>query len=363
LGSKKKILILGDVNSTHLKKWINALTNEYQLGVFSFNYIDQPSRKSLLDLKVQLFCKEETKSSSKLTYFFQFTRLKNAVKLFNPDIIHAHYASSYGFFGALLKKNNFIVSAWGSDVFEFPKKSFLHKKIIQFVFKKATVLMSTSNIMAQEMKLYTNKNVVITPFGVPTDIFVPKSVLRNDKFIVGTVKSLEHVYGIDLLIHSFKEFNEIYPNSECYIYGRGSLESDYMSLVESLNLSSVVKFKGFIPNDIVPDVLNTLDVFCALSRSESFGVAVLEASSCCVPVIVNDVGGLKEVAVDNQTGFVVDAFDSEQVVQKMIFLAKNRKYCIELGNNGREFVLNNFSWSASVHIMKSEYEKINSLNN
>jgi len=358
LNRKKKLLILGDVKSSHLKKWIEALSVDYELGVFSFNSIDQIYKKDLKDLNIQHYCREKKGKSNKLSYFFQFFRLTSTVKNFKPDIIHAHYASSYGFFGALVKKDNFIVSAWGSDIFEFPKKSFLHKIILKFVMRKASLLMSTSNIMAEEMKLYTDKKVAITPFGISTDLFQPTSRQKNNKFIVGTVKSLEHIYGIDILIKSFKKFNEIYPNSECHIYGKGSRESEYIELVKTLDLSRVVKLKGFVQNEKVPDVLNTFNVFCAFSRAESFGVAVLEASSCAIPVVVNDVGGLKEVAINNHTGYILDANDSHEIAQKFLFLANNNEECIKLGNNGRKWVLEKYDWTKSVQIMKSEYEKL-----
>jgi len=362
LEEKPKILLLGDINSSHLKKWIHALALDYRLGVFSFNSINESSKSELNDLNVSLYCNTNKTKLSKLSYFLQFSKLKTAVKEFQPDIIHAHYATSYGFFGARLKNNNFIVSAWGSDIFEFPKKSFLHRAFIKYVLSKASLLMSTSRVMAREMDLYTNKKIVITPFGISTDLFKPVVRPETDCFVIGTVKGLEDVYGIDLLISAFKLFHDKYPNSECHIYGKGSQKLKYVELVDSLELDSVIKFKGYVKNDIVPKALNSFDVFCALSRAESFGVAVLEASSCSIPVVVNDISGLKEVVLNGETGFTVNAYKPDQVAEKLFYLANNKDKCSQMGRKGREWVINNYRWTDSVKIMKAQYEKILSEN-
>ena len=352
-------MLLGDVNSTHLKKWIQALAVDFHLALFSFNGPEEPAQLELAALDVTLYCPKNYAKTKKISYFLHYTRLKSAIESFKPDITHAHYASSYGFFGALLRKQPFVVSVWGSDVFEFPRKSYFHKQLLQFVFRRATHLMSTSNIMALEMKKYTNKEISITPFGVCASTFTPKDRHHDgEKFIVGTVKSLEYVYGIDTLIRAFKAFHAQYPNSACHIYGRGSKETEYIHLIQSLGLTDTVFLKGYIPNDVVPSVLSTFDAFCALSRSESFGVAVLEASSCAIPVIVNNIGGLTEVVDANQTGFIVNAKNEDEIVEKLLFLANESEKAKRMGLNGRSWVLAHFSWEKSVAIMRKHYETV-----
>ncbi len=363
LSTKNTLLLLGDVNSSHLKKWVQALAVDFQVAVFSFNGPDEATLEDLRAVGVVWYCPEQNVKTNKFSYFLHFSRLRSAVQSFQPDIIHAHYASSYGFFGALLKKRPFIVSAWGSDVFEFPRKSFLHKHLLQFVFRRSTLLLSTSKIMAKEMNKYTNQKIEITPFGVCTARFKPEDVhpIQN-KFIVGTVKSLEHVYGIDTLIHAFKDFHTQYPNSECHIYGRGSKAVEYLKLIESLGLSEFVFLKGYISNEMVPAALSTFDVFCALSRSESFGVAVLEASSCAVPVVASNIDGLQEVVDADKTGFLVNAMNQHEIVEKLMLLAKHTDQAKEMGAFGRAWVQAHFSWNKSVSIMKTHYDSILKIN-
>lgn len=355
--SKKRLFLLGDISSVHLKKWILELCGNFDLAVFSFNpLIDRDFLNECSKNKVELFT-PGTKKNSKLSYFLRLSALKKAYRSFQPDIVHAHYATSYGFFGAQLKAENYIVSVWGSDVFDFPRKSSMHKALIKYVFRKAKTILSTSNVMAEEIQLYTKKTVHVTPFGIDVDKFSPKDKI-NSTFIVGTVKSLEKVYGIDYLLEAFSIFHKNFPNSECHIYGKGSLLEELESLAQELDIAKSVKFKGYVNHDSVPEVLSDFDVFCALSREESFGVAVLEASSCGIPVIVNNIGGLKEVVKDGVTGYILDATDNSQVADKMLFLANSKEERQNLGEKGREFVKTNYSWTKSAQIMNEIYKNI-----
>ena len=69
---------------------------------------------------------------NKLFYFKFVKLLKTAIKKFTPDVLHAHYATSYGLIGALSGFHPFVISAWGTDVMRFPQKNFINKFILQY---------------------------------------------------------------------------------------------------------------------------------------------------------------------------------------------------------------------------------------
>ena len=355
---KKKVLILADINSIHTQKWVKSLMCDFDIFLCSIDPI-QNRTTMIEDLlsKVQFYSSEKRLSNTSnkllfLKFYLQLIRIKTA---FKPNIIHSHYATSYGLLGRLLFFKRFYISVWGSDIFEFPLKSTLHKIIIKFILKGASKLFSTSSIMASEIKKYTNQDVAVIPFGIDTKKFKPFSIERQKtSFTIGTIKSLEELYGIDRLIEVFEHVFQQIPDATCVIYGSGSKEKDLKQLIKNKKLDNHIFLKGKVANDKVPEILSSFDLFCAFSRSESFGVAVIEASSCSVPVLTSNVGGLPEVVKEGETGYLFD-YDPIDISKKIVSLYNNPSLRNELGVNGRKFVLENYDWQKSVDMMKQYY--------
>jgi glycosyltransferase involved in cell wall biosynthesis len=298
----------------------------------------------------------------KLNYFLNLYKIKRVVQRFCPDILHAHYVSSYGLMGSFLNYHPFIISVWGSDIFDFPKKSFLHKYFVKRTLRKADFVLSTSNVMALETGKYTDKEIFVTPFGVDCDKFKLKNELKlKDKIIIGTVKALEPKYGIEYLIRAFKILSLNHPEMhlELHIAGKGSLEDRLKKLSKELAIEDKVKFLGFIDHGKIPDVLNTFSVYVAVSieESESFGVAVVEAEASGVPVVVSNIGGLPEVVKDGETGFMVPPKEPKATAEAIERILLDEKFRQKLSINARKFVLEKYDWEENFKVITEIYKK------
>lgn len=362
-----RILILADINSAHTQKWAIALANrQLQVAVFS---ISEPLVDWFTEHNVTLFQsipiaknKIQPNSFSKIRYVKLLPTLKIAIKKFNPQIIHAYYATSYGLLAALSGFHPFIISAWGSDVMDFPNKSFLHKTLLKYNFKKTDLVLATSNAIIDAIKKVSNVKTKKIAFGINLDVFKElkvDSIFNPDTIVIGTIKSLEKIYGIDILIKSFKQIVDKHGDKglKLLIVGAGSKESEYKNLVKELALQDKVVFTGKVDFIKVPEYHNMIDIFVNVSRNESFGVAVLEASACEKPVIATDIGGLKEVVVNNETGFLIEPENINKVAEAMEKLLLNKNLRDEMGKKGRKFVKEKFEFSSNVDDTISVYEQ------
>mgnify|MGYP006080328511 CR=1 FL=1 len=347
-----KILLLSDPNSTHTKKWVTALAqNNIEIAIFGLGIYEYDLYGEFPD--VTIFSGGNGIKSSllgKLSYLNTFSVLKKAYADFKPDLVHAHYATSYGMLGGLLKHSPYIISVWGSDVYDFPNRSFFHKQVLKRNLSKVNVVLSTGSNMALETKKYTDKPIEITPFGVDTKLFAPLNKDNEAKVIIGTVKALEEVYGIDYLIRAFKLVVENNPDKdlELIIAGDGSLENELKLLVSELGIDEMVSFIGRVDHNKVPEVLNQFDIYAALSNSESFGVAILEASSCEIPVVVSDADGFKEVVKNGETGLIVPRRNPKEAADAIQKLINNNRFRKGLGVAGRKHVLEHYDWDNNV---------------
>lgn len=366
-----RILILGPVDNPHIIKWVRALNEKnIEIALFSLNGNIQNYYKNYVNVKVyslNLFG-DKIKTIgliSKLQYLKTVNLIKKIIKEFKPDIVHAHYASSYGLLGVLSGFHPLVISVWGSDVYKFPNKNFLTKLLLKYNFKKADYILSTSYAMKQEIQKYTKKDILITPFGIDLNVFKPINLKQHNEkkdIVIGIIKSLEPVYGIEFLIKAFAILRIKHPNSslKLLIVGDGSLRKRLEELVIELQIKEEVYFTGRISYDEIYKYHNMLDIAVYPSQSESFGVAVIESGACEKPVVVSNVGGLPEVVENGKTGFVVEYGDINSIVNALEKLILNKSLCYEMGRNARERIKKLYDWKDSVKCMIKIYKRITS---
>ena len=359
-----KILLLADPNSVHTLKWAISLADRgVNLFIFGLGDLKVRNYDSIENINVLTLNQKVTNRegyAGKIKYLKAVPVVKEIISDFKPDIIHAHFATSYGLLGALSNFSPLIISVWGSDVFSFPNKSFLHRLVLKYNLGKAGTILSTSEVMARETKKYTDKIIKVTPFGINLDEFNKKCNIKNDELIIGTLKSLDKRYGIDTLLKAFnilvKKFTDL--PLRLMIVGGGPEEDFLKSLASELRVSDYVYFIGRIPYEQIVEYHNQMAVTVFVSNSESFGVAVIEASSCEKPVVVSDVGGLPEVVEDGVTGFIVPPRNPEATAAAIEKLILDESLRDKMGKAGRERVKRLYDWNNNVENMINIYEDV-----
>ena len=257
----------------------------------------------------------------------------------------------------------FVLSVWGSDIYDFPNYAPMGKYLLRYNFRKADRILSTSYVMANETSKYTDKDIFITPFGVDISRFKKNEGLQpKGEFIVGNVKTLSPKYGIDVLIKAFKIVVDKNPGikTRLLIYGKGPNREEYENLAKSLSLSDIVEFRGFIANEKLPNVYNSVSVSVSVSDSESFGVVAVEAMACECPVVTSDADGFTEVVDNGVTGIIVPKRNPEATAAAIQKFIDNPDLRLTMGHNGRERVKKLYDWEDNVDTMlKNYYEVIN----
>jgi len=296
---KAKIVFLANAKNIHTKRWACHLCLKYDITILTFEFALIPG-VTVIQLK--------SSQDWLARYILVVPQVRKIIRSISPLLVHVHYAGGYGLTASLCGFHPTIVSVWGSDIYISPNKSFVHRAMLKFILNRADVICSTSKAMALRCKAFTRKRIVITPFGVDCEEYVNSAKSEQEGGVtVGTIKKLDVLYGVDRLIHAFAILaaNDRYAAVKLILVGDGVERENLRLLAESLGVAHRVHFVGAVPQSDVPAWLNKLSVYVALSRSESFGVAVLEASACGIPVVVSDAGGLPEVVVDKVTGFII----------------------------------------------------------
>ena len=343
-----KICFIGPADSVHIVKWCKWFSEHgHEIHVISFTAGEIPYATVHL---IKLHINTDGNDFGKLKYLFTGRQIRKNLSKIQPDIVNVHYASSYGTAVALSGINNYVLSVWGTDIYDFPKKSFFHKVLLKYSLKEARYLFSTSQAMADEAAKYTNKHFEITPFGVDINLFSPQKRDRKDNdFVIGTVKALSNKYGIDYLLKAAAIIRDIEPEIplKMRIAGRGPDEKQFRELAVNLGINDIVSWLGFITQEQAAAEWANMDVAIVYSSaSESFGVSAVEAQSCACPVIVSDVPGLMEATKPGKTSIVVSRCKEEELAETIIELYKNDEKRKQLGECGRAFVTQSYEMNS-----------------
>lgn len=348
---KCKIVYLANASNIHTKRWAWHFSSKYSITILSFEPA-QIDNVKVIQLRSPL--------PGLLRYLWVVPLVRKLLSDIGPNFVHAHYAGGYGLLGALSGFQPYVVSLWGSDVYQAPKVSAINRQILKIILKRAKYLCSTSVAMSREARLYANRDFVITPFGIDCDVYCPSNIKSSGVIVIGTIKKLDMLYGVDRLIRAFALVRKELPerNLRLLIVGDGEEKDRLNSLSSSLGISSFVEFTGAARQEEVPELLRRMSVYVALSRSESFGVAVLEASACGIPVVVSDAGGLPEVVSDGESGYVIPHGEPAMAAKALARLITDVQLRNRMGNTGREFVLSHYQWKNNVQAMENLYAKI-----
>lgn len=359
-----RIFLLSDGKNPHTIKWVRSLAGQgVDVFVFSLAAFDKGLYSAFSN--VACYSADRELAGNKLSYLTTLKALKMKIKEFRPTVVHAHYASSYGLLGALSGFKPFFISVWGTDVFEFPRKSFVHRMVLKFNLSRASRIFSTSHTMAREIRKYTARKIKVIPFGVNLSAFSPKlsslGFFNEGDLVVGIVKTLEPKYGVEVLVRAFSVVKNktSNPKLKLLIVGHGAQEMELKQLVDKLGIASVTHFAGWVSVEKIPDYHNAIDISVFPSIcDESFGVAVVEASACEKPVIVSRRGGMPEVVAEDVTGLIVPSGDVNALADAIEKLVADPGLRRRLGKQGRARVVELYDWKENLSAMLESYKQV-----
>ncbi|MEK7248792.1 MAG: N-acetyl-alpha-D-glucosaminyl L-malate synthase BshA, partial [Bacteroidota bacterium] len=211
------------------------------------------------------------------------------------------------------------------------------------------------------------KEKTLTNFGIDKDITVIPNFVDTEKYkripcedicgkfapkgekILVHISNFRTVKRVQDVIRIFNQVQQKVP-SKLILAGDGPDRSSCEMLVRELDLQKQVKFLGK-QLELVP-ILSAADLFLMPSQSESFGLSALEAMACEVPVVSSSVGGLPELQVHGETGYIAEIGDIDRMARYAIELLTNEAKHTMFAKAARRRAVESFD----VHKIVNQYE-------
>jgi glycosyltransferase involved in cell wall biosynthesis len=311
-----KIAYFGDSGSIHLQKWcIHFRDLGHEIHLISFN--NRPIEGVIFHY---INAGEVNVAGGNWKLLFKFQEVKRILKKIQPDILHAHYATSYGITASLCRFSPLIISCWGSDILISPKKNKIIELLLKFAFKKAQIVSVVADHMLQhltDLGVPKQKQVVLA-HGINTKIFkeIPE-IKKIGAFTFICTRHLEPVYNHEFLINGFAKHISQFPDSKLLLLSDGSLRNQLPEQCINLGIQDAVQFIGKVSQLAMVEYLNKSHVFLSLSLSDGDVVSVVEAMSCGCWLIGSDIAANNIWIDEGQNGFLVNLSDLNSFTQKM----------------------------------------------
>jgi glycosyltransferase involved in cell wall biosynthesis len=140
--------------------------------------------------------------------------------------------------------------------------------------------------------------------------------------------------GIDVLLRAFAQIRDREPQVRLVLAGDGPLRSRLEDLARSLGIGDRVEFLGRQERAQVADLLHGCRVFVLPSRSEPFGIVILEAMACAKPVVATSAGGIPEIIESGKNGILVEPENPKALAEAVMTALKDETLRLEIASNG-----------------------------
>ena len=174
---------------------------------------------------------------------------------------------------------------------------------------------------------------------------------EDDKIFIYTGRLVSYK-GLPLLLEVWYEIHQRHKNVILLLVGSGGLdihncEQELRGFVKAKGLQDSVRFTGDVES--VHEYLQASDVFVFPTEREAFGISVVEAMACKLPIIATDIGGLKDILIHKRNGLVVRSGDFQALYSSMAQLIDNDPLSVTLGNSAWQTVSERYSTTKMMH--------------
>jgi L-malate glycosyltransferase len=261
------------------------------------------------------------------------SKMVDVVQHENIDLLHVHYAiphASAAYMAREILKSQgievpFITTLHGTDITIVGKDASL-APVVTFSINQSNGITAVSENLRKETydQFKVTKEIKVIPNFIDLKRFkkqkkdhFKKAICPNGEKLIAHTSNFRKVKRVDDVIHVFRKVRETVP-SKLLLVGDGPERTRIEELCRDANMLNDVRFLGKL--EAVEEVLSVSDLFLMPSEKESFGLAALEAMACEVPVISTNVGGLPELNIEGETGFLCDIGDVKRMAEKAIHI-------------------------------------------
>ena len=276
------ICLFGDANSPHTRRWaLEMRARGWRVSLVT-------ARPESLDGVEQRILPPMRRQAD---WLLRVADAQHHVRELAPDIVHAHYLTSYGYLAARCNRHPLVMTAWGSDLLVTPRTRPWMRWLTGWILRRADLITGDSASLVEAARQYRPRAPVHEiHWGVDRARFAPAPREDKNGVQIVSLRAWEPNYQIATLIDAFALLCQQLPGTplQLHLLGGGSLEAQLRSQVQARGLDRSVNFHGRLDDAGMAAVLARCKISVSVPTSDATSVAMLESMACGLAVVASD---------------------------------------------------------------------------
>ncbi len=301
-------------------------------------------------------------------FVINIIKINDFIKKKKIDIIHSHHRNDTIYATILKVFNRNIKIIYTVHGLQTVKNETAFYKLLQTIFlflvnKNADSIVYISQFTMDKLEEKYNKikqqTVILNGSRLPivknNKLIIRREInVKNNSFIISIIGGIGGVKRPKIVL-KLAELLKEESNLYFVFIGEGSEKKEIIELIEKKNLENI-RFVNTTPD--IGSYINASDIIISTAYEEGFGRTLVEAMALKKPIISFNIGGPKEIIVNNYNGYLIDEGDIKAYADKINFLNINRDIAKKMGENGYNLFLEKFSQENYVNGYLKEFEKL-----
>lgn len=274
------LCLLADANHIHTRRWAQAmLARGWRVSVVTA----RPQAQEGVTLHVLPAVRRAT------DWLLRVRAAKAAVAALRPDVLHAHYITSYGYLAARCRaqepRRPLVMTAWGSDLLVTPFEGRLKRWLTGWTLRQADAITGDSADLIEAARAYRPRaQLQELHWGVDLARFTPVPWAQKSGFEVVSLRSWSANYRIGTILQALAQV----PGAQLHLLGGGPDEAALRQLAAELGLNDRVRFHGRLDEAGMQAVMARCKVAVSVPASDATSVSLLESMACGLAVVASD---------------------------------------------------------------------------
>jgi len=365
-----RICFLADYESYHTFKWLKFFVPKHEVHLISLKIEREEAGLTSPEMYKEIGVKFHLIPSTGMDKFRAPGRVKKLLREIEPDVVHAHYITHYGYLAASSGFHPLVMTAWGTDVLIDAHSTFMKRHQVSKALKAVDIATCDGENTAKALAglMGSSERIRKIYFGVDTqknnpgrrvEGFYSKYLKSGREKIVIDVRGFNKVYDPDTFIKAIPLVLEKRPDTVFIMARESERRKAYEEMVASMGVADSVKFIGDIRPEEFATYLASVDVYVSTAISESgLSASTAEAMACGTAVVSTDVGDAAYWIEEGKTGMIVPKGDHKALSDKILYLLSNDDMRKSMGREARNTIETRQDYYKEMSKVEALYESL-----